>query len=81
MKYFIAILASAVGILLVIKAEWFYENFGAIEWAEAHMGTAGGSRLLYKLIGITFIVLAVFGVTGVLGEIIIGTLGSLFGLK
>ncbi|OGY41580.1 MAG: hypothetical protein A2Y82_01140 [Candidatus Buchananbacteria bacterium RBG_13_36_9] len=49
-----------VGPLLVIKAEWFLENFGRIEWAEAHLGTEGGTRLFYKLLGIIFIF---FGLT------------------
>lgn len=81
MKYLIALGAVALGIVLVIKTEWFYENFGAIDWAEQHMGTSGGSRLMYKLIGIAIIFLAVFGVTGFLGEIILGSFGSLFGIK
>lgn len=81
MKYFIALAAVVVGIFLVVKTEWFLANFGAIEWAEAHLGTSGGSRLMYKLIGIACIALAVLGVTGALGEIILSIFGGLFGLK
>ncbi len=78
MKYFVALLAIAVGCLLIIKTEWFLENFGPIAWAEEHLGTEGGSRLMYKLIGLSFIILAVLGVTGALGEIVMGIFGGLF---
>ena len=81
MKYLIGLLAIVVGIFLVVKTEWFLESFGAIEWAEAHMGTSGGSRLMYKLIGLAFILIAMLGITGLLGGIILGIFGPLFGLK
>ncbi len=81
MTYVFGILAIVVGIILVVKTEWFVENFGAIGWAEQYLGTDGGTRLAYKLIGIAFIALSVMGMTGLLGEIIIGTFGSLFGIK
>lgn len=81
MSYIVGIIAIIVGIILIIKTEWFVENFGSSAWAEAHLGTSGGTRLLYKLIGLAMIVLSLMGMTGILGNIIIGTLGSLFGLK
>ena len=81
MKYIIGILVIVVGCLLVIKAEWFVQNFGTSAWAEEHLGTSGGTRLMYKLFGIAFIILAMMGMTGMLGEVIIGTFGRLFGLK
>lgn len=80
MKYTIGILAIFVGILFVIKADWFVANFGAIEWAEAHLGTSGGSRLMYKLIGLAMIILSVMIMTGLAQEIFLGVLGSTFGL-
>ena len=81
MKYIIGILVIVVGCILVIKSEWFVQNFGTSSWAEEHLGTSGGTRLMYKLIGIAAIVLAMMGMTGMLGEVIIGTFGKLFGLK
>ncbi len=80
MKYFLGLLAIALGIVLVIKTEWFVSNFGSIGWAERYLGTEGGTRLAYKLIGIAMIILALLGVTGALGGIIIGIFGGLFGL-
>jgi len=78
MKYIIAILAVLVGALLVIKTEWFIQNFGTSSWAEEHMGTSGGTRLFYKLVGITIILVAFLGVSGLLGNILLGTVGKLF---
>ena len=81
MKYFIGILAIVVGIILIIKTEWFVENFGSNTWAEEHMCSSGGTRLMYKLVGLAFIALALMGMTGLLGEIILGIFGSLFGAQ
>lgn len=78
MKYFLGLLAIIFGAILIIKTEWFIENFGTSSWAEEHMGTSGGSRLLYKLIGLVIIFLAMMGVTGLLGGFIMGTIGRLF---
>jgi len=80
MKYIIETLVIALGIILVIKTEWFLQNFGSIGWAEEHMGTSGGSRLFYKLIGIIFILGSLMAMTGLLQSITINILGPLFGI-
>jgi len=59
LKIFGAILVI-IGPFLVIKAEWFLENFGRIEWAEQKLGAEGGTRLFYKLLGLLCIF---FGLT------------------
>jgi len=68
----------ALGALMVIKTEWLVENFGTSSWAEEHLGTSGGTRLLYKLIGIAIIFIAMMGATGLLGGFVMGTVGKLF---
>lgn len=80
MKYFVGILAMALGVVMVIKTEWFIQNLGTNAWAEAHLGSEGGSRLMYKLIGIGMFVVALLGMTGLLGNIILGVFGGLFGI-
>ncbi|KKW42582.1 MAG: hypothetical protein UY92_C0005G0004 [Candidatus Magasanikbacteria bacterium GW2011_GWA2_56_11] len=79
MKYIIGLLAVVLGAFMVIKTQWFLENFGHSAWAEEKLG-GGGTRLMYKGIGLIIIVLAVLGVTGALGEIILSIFGGLFGL-
>ena len=78
MKYFLGILAIALGIFLVVKTEWFIQNLGTNAWAEQHLGTSGGSRLMYKLVGLAFIFFAMMAITGLLGGFIMGTFGKLF---
>ena len=80
MTYFVGILAVVFGTWMVIKTEWIVQNFGGNSWAEQHLGTSGGSRLLYKLIGIVIIFIAMMGMTGLLGPAIISIFGGLFGL-
>ena len=64
MTIFIGILATAAGAILIIKTEWFINNFGRIAWFEAKMGSDGGSRLGYKLFGIIFIFVGIILMTG-----------------
>ena len=81
MKYLLGMLGILIGMILVIKTEWFIRNFGTNEWAEQKFGTSGGTRTFYKLLGILFVFVALAGMTGVLGGLILGTLGRLFGLE
>ncbi len=66
------------GTLVVIKSEWFLENFGTIQWAEDKLGTSGGTRLFYKLIGIVIILVGIMAATNMLGGFLLGTVGRLF---
>jgi CDP-diglyceride synthetase len=81
MNIVIGILIIIAGCVLIIKTEWFIQNFGTSAWAEQHLGSSGGTRLMYKLIGLAVIILSVMGMTGMLGEVIISMFGRLFGLK
>ena len=79
-KYIVGLIALVVGVFLIVKTEWFIENFGTNAWAEEHLGTSGGTRLMYKLVGLAIIFIAMMGVTGLLGNFILATFGKLFGL-
>lgn len=67
-----------VGGLLVVKSEWFLQNFGTVAWAEEHLGFNGGSRLFYKLTGIVIIFFGFMVVTNLMGAFLMGTVGKLF---
>jgi hypothetical protein len=56
-------------------------NFGRISWAEAHLGTEGGSRLLYKIIGFIIIIAGFLHATNLAGILIKWIATSLFGAK
>lgn len=58
------IIATIIGLALSIKTDWFMENFGRVEWFENNLGTNGGSRLGYKLLGFIFIFIGIVIMTG-----------------
>ncbi len=68
MSIFSGILLLAAGVFLVIKTEWFINNFGRIAWFEDKLGSEGGSRLGYKLVGIVCLIVGIILMTGSGGE-------------
>jgi len=64
MYIFTGLLMTAAGAMLVIKTEWFLNNFGRIAWFEDKLGSEGGSRLGYKLIGIILLIIGIITMTG-----------------
>ncbi len=64
MSIIIGILLTAIGVTLVIKTEWFLNNFGRISWFEEKFGSSGGSRFGYKLLGLVLIFLGIIAMTG-----------------
>lgn len=78
MRFIVGILFVVFGGWMVVKTEWLIENFGTSGWAEANMGTSGGSRLLYKLIGIVIIFIGFLLITGLFQGFLEGTIGKIF---
>lgn len=66
----------AVGPTMVIKTDWYLENIGRIDWAEAHLG--GGTRFFFKLLGIVLIFLGLLMMFGLFGPLAIWLFGGLF---
>jgi hypothetical protein len=58
------IIIAVVGALLVAKTEWFVQNFGRIEWCERNLGSSGGTRLGYKLMGVIILFIGIIMMTG-----------------
>ena len=71
MYFIFYLLATLIGSLLLIKTEWFLNNFGRIQWAEMHLGTEGGSRLFYKLLGILIIFISFLFITGLMQKLLL----------
>ena len=78
MAILFGIVLSLIGVALVIKTEWWLQNFGTISWAEEHLGINGGSRLMYKIIGIVLIFFGFLLITGLFDSFLGGTLGRIF---
>ncbi|MFH1233475.1 MAG: hypothetical protein V1649_02370 [Patescibacteria group bacterium] len=67
MNILIGFIIIAVGVLMIFKSEWLLNNFGRIGFFEKHLGTEGGSRLGYKLIGIMAIFIGILIMTDMIG--------------
>ena len=78
MKYVIGIIAIALGLVLIIKTEWFIANFGRNAWAEEKLGYSGGTRLMYKGIGLIIIFIGFMAVTNLLGGFLDATIVKIF---
>jgi len=79
MAIIIGLILTVLGLFLVLKTEWILANFGGVAWAEAHLGTSGGSRLFYKGLGIILIFIGFATMTGLLQPLLLGLLSPLFG--
>lgn len=64
MRFVFGFIFILVGFVLVWKSEWFLNQFGRIPWAEEHLGSDGGTRLFYKLLGVVVILLSFFYMGG-----------------
>ncbi|TAN32656.1 hypothetical protein EPN28_03995 [Patescibacteria group bacterium] len=78
MRIIIGIIMALAGVLVIIKSEWFIANFGASAWAEEKLGTSGGTRLMYKLLGLSFIFIGFLLITNLIGGFLMATVGRLF---
>ena len=77
MHIFWGLVIMAGGALIVIKTEWLLDNFGRMSWFEAKLGTEGGSRLGYKLIGLIIIIVGIIQMTGGMGSFLTWFLGPI----
>jgi len=71
----------AAGFMVTWQSEWILQNFGANAWADRTFGSDGGSRLLYKLIGIVVILVGVLYLTGLWQGIALSIAKSVFNIK
>ncbi|NCQ16432.1 hypothetical protein GW814_02140 [Candidatus Falkowbacteria bacterium] len=67
MNIVIGAIILAVGALIVIKSEAVLNMFGRITFFEHYLGTEGGSRLGYKLVGLLTIFIGFLIMTNLIG--------------
>ncbi|MDO8581387.1 MAG: hypothetical protein Q7S16_00775 [bacterium] len=72
------LLLVVAGTLMVIYGEKIYEAFGAVPFAEKYLGTEGGSRLFYKLLGVLAIIIGAMVATNMLGSLFLSIFGGIF---
>lgn len=68
-----------IGFLIIWKTNWIVKNFGRSNWAETKLGSSGGTRLMYKFIGILIMFFGMLMITGLSKGFLMGTVGKLFG--
>ena len=70
MRFFLGLIGIIIGFIFIWKADWIVNNFGRIDWAEIHLGSEGGTRLFWKLVGLGVIILAMMYMFGLVEGII-----------
>jgi hypothetical protein len=80
-RIIVGIIGIVVGSIMVIKSEWFLSFFGRINWAEIHLGGEGGTRILYKLLGVLAIIISLMIMTGMIEGLLLAIFGPLFGQR
>ncbi len=66
-----------IGLLLIWKTEAVVRVAGYSNWAEIKLGAMGGTRLLYKLVGLGFIFAGMLAITNLHQGFLEATVGSL----
>lgn len=67
MNIIFGLIFLVVGALITIKSEAMLSAFGRISFFEKYLGTEGGSRLGYKLVGILLSFFGILLLTGMMG--------------
>ena len=67
MYILVGIIILAIGALMVIKSEAMLSMFGRISFFEHYLGTEGGSRLGYKLVGLVVVFIGFLIMTNMIG--------------
>ena len=83
MRILLGLGISAIGLLITIYSEWMYQTFGPLNFGERFLiSSEGGSRLIYKLIGIMVTFVGFLIITNLHEAFLLWILGPLIpGLK
>jgi len=78
-RIIVGIVGTVVGSIMIMRSEWFLSFFGRIDWAEIHLGSEGGTRVFYKLLGMVTILISLMIMTGMIEGLLMAIFGPLFG--
>jgi len=67
MNILIGLIMIVIGALIVIKSEALLSSFGRIAFFEKYLGTSGGSRLGYKLVGMLVVFIGILVAVDLIG--------------
>jgi len=71
----------AVGFVIVWKTEAVVSFTGYSNWAESKLGTMGGTRTMYKLIGLLLIFFGMLAIFNLYEAFLNGTIGAVFSTR
>lgn len=74
-RILIGLILVVVGALMVIKTSKFHDFFGEMPWTYKYLG-AGGTRLMYKFIGLILCFVGFMVMTNLWNAFLNATLGS-----
>jgi len=74
-RILIGLILVAMGALMVIKTNKFQDFFGEMAWTYKYLG-AGGTRLMYKFIGLILCFVGFMVMTNLWNAFLNATLGS-----
>jgi hypothetical protein len=77
MSIILGIVMMGVGTLITIKSEAMLNMFGRVAFFEKYLGTEGGTRLGYKLLGILIFFIGVMLATNIFGDFMMWLLSPL----
>ena len=77
LRTLIGLVVVALGLSMTWKTPWYLSILGRNPWAERNMGS-GGTRLLYKLIGVAIMLIGFIIVTDLWDNFMIWLVGGLF---
>ncbi|MCK4553717.1 hypothetical protein KAU19_02020 [Candidatus Parcubacteria bacterium] len=75
MRIIFGLIMFVGGALIVIKSEAILRIVGPVGWFERHLGTEGGSRLGYKLIGLFVCFIGLLIMTNMIGGFVMWFIG------
>lgn len=77
MNIILGLVLAVVGALITIKSEAMMSMFGRVGFFEKYLGTEGGSRLGYKLLGILVFFIGVMVMMDLFGSFMMWMLSPL----
>jgi len=77
-RVFGGLIIAIAGSLLVIKTEKIIEQVGTNSWAEVKFGTWGGTRFMWKMLGLLTVFIGFVIMTNMTEGFLMGTVGRLF---
>lgn len=78
-RIFLGLIGVAAGCAVAIYHNWITDNLGRPAWADKYLGSFGGARLFYILLGVLIVIFSTLYMTGGLGPLIVKIFARIFG--